>query len=85
VGHGYEVTEPNSFTGRIKLYFIHEDEKEMEDEVLSQKIINQNELNPNNVEIKILYKSKVVNKKFNMVLEVNNYVLNSLMKKYHTI
>jgi hypothetical protein len=81
VGHGYEVTEPNSFKGRIKLYFIHEDEKEMEDEVLVQKIINQNELNPNNVEIKILYKSKVVNKKFNMVLEVNNYVLNSLMKK----
>jgi hypothetical protein len=46
-----------------------------------QKIVNQNELNPNNVEIKILYKSKMVNKKFNMVLEVNNYVLNSLMKK----
>jgi hypothetical protein len=22
VGHGYEVTEPNSFKGRIKLYFI---------------------------------------------------------------
>jgi hypothetical protein len=81
VGHGYEVTEPNSFKSRIKLYFIHEDEKEMEDEVLVQKIINQNELNPNNVEIKILYKSKMVNKKFNMVLEVNNYVLNSLMKK----
>jgi hypothetical protein len=34
VGHGYEVTEPNSFKSRIKLYFIHEDEKEMEDEVL---------------------------------------------------
>jgi hypothetical protein len=74
VGHGYEATEPKSFKGRIKLYFIHEDE------VLVQKNINQNEVNPNNVEIKILYKSKVVNKKFNMVLEVNNYVLNSLIK-----
>jgi hypothetical protein len=26
VGHGYQVTERNLFKGRIKLYFIHEDE-----------------------------------------------------------
>jgi hypothetical protein len=40
--------------------------------------MKQNELEPNKSEMSILYKTKVLNKRFNMIIEVNEYVYNKL-------
>jgi hypothetical protein len=72
-GQNYEVIESKKDKYRIRIHNVYESEHSTENERIVQKIIRQNELNADYTEIRIVYKSKVVKKKFNIILEVNKY------------
>jgi hypothetical protein len=80
-GQNYEVIESKKDKYRIRIHNVYESEHSTENERIVQKIIRQNELNADYTEIRIVYKSKVVKKKFNIILEVNKYTYEYLMKR----
>jgi hypothetical protein len=81
IGQNCEVIEPKKDKYRIRIHNVYESEHSTENERIVEKIIRQNELNADYTEIRIVYKYKVVKKKFNVILEVNKYTYEYLMKR----
>lgn len=80
LGENYEVDQPKKHDHRIKVVGVHESEYE-EDLIMS--VIKQNELQENikDFKLKILRKSNVLNKRFNIIFEVDSSSYNLLINK----
>lgn len=74
----YNIEKPKSIKPRIKILGIHE---ENNDDNLSNKIVQQNKLNDVVKELKIVYKSKVKNNKFNLIIECDDRTHEYLLKQ----
>lgn len=81
LGERYEIKKPIPYKNRIKILGIHENEHDINNEMLIQKIVKQNDLQNEEAEIRIIYKSKISDKKFSMVIEVSSYIYKCLMKQ----
>lgn len=77
----YCFEKPELHRHRIKILGIHENEHNINEDMLVQKIVKQNDLENDLSEIKILYRSKVSTKKFNIVIEVNSYAYRRLIRQ----
>lgn len=72
MGDSYSVDVPKLLNHRIKVVGVHESEYSLTDDEIVSKIENQNSLqNNSDKKIKILRKTKIVNNRFTMVLEVD--------------
>jgi hypothetical protein len=79
MGQNYEVSEKRLHKNRIKIVGIHEQENSEKDKTLIEKIINQNELDRQRAEVEIIYRSKISNKRFSIILESNELVYKRLI------
>jgi predicted RNA-binding protein with PUA-like domain len=79
MGQNYEVSEKRLHKNRIKIVGIHEQENSETDKTLIEKIINQNELDRQRSEVEIIYRSKISNKRFSIILESNELVYKRLI------
>lgn len=83
LGENYEVDRPKIHDHRIKAVGIDECEYGDSDEIIIDKIIKQNDLESSskNFKLKILRKTVVINKKFNLILEADSSTYNFIINK----
>lgn len=79
LGEKYSVAEKELNKNRLKIISIHESEYVTNDDELIHKILNQNDLELDSSEIKVIHRSKIVNQKFNLIVEVNKYLYHKLI------
>lgn len=82
LGNNYEVDRPKTREHRIKVVGIHEDEYESTEEQIIERIVKQNDLRVNNrnFKMKILRRTKLLNRKFNLIVEADSDTYNSLIE-----
>lgn len=81
LGGNYEVDRPESLSQRLKIVGVNEEEFNLSNEALIMKIKKQNGLNKENTKIKILRKSNLFNKRFNIIVEVDSDIYRALASK----
>lgn len=83
LGNEFEVDRPKTHEHRIKVVGINECEHDTDDGDIINKVISQNNLDRtrNNFKLKILRKTNVVYRKFNIVFETDSTTYNSLIDK----
>lgn len=83
LGDSYEVNRPKVNEHRIKVVGVNESERNVSDESIIDRVIKQNELdrNDSNLNLKILRRTNVFNKKFNIIFEVDSSSYNLFINK----
>lgn len=83
LGDEYEVDRPKTHEHRIKVVGINECEHGIGDGDIIHKVIRQNDLEINNkdLKLKILRKTNIVNKRFNLIFETDSSTYNLFMNK----
>lgn len=81
MGAEYEIIKPSPKKNRIKVFGIHENEHNSDEQTIVTKIIRQNDLEVGTAEVKLLRKSNIVNKKFNLILELDEISFKKVAKK----
>lgn len=81
LGDSYNVTEKHLQRNRIKILGVDKMEENNTDEVIIKGIINQNKLDANRSEIKLVFRTKIRNGRFNIIIEVNEYVFSALINR----
>lgn len=81
LGGDYEVDTPRKHEHRIKVVAINECEYNVPEHDIIERVINQNHLDKSSMDfkIRILRKTNVVNKKFNIVFETDSNSYNLLI------
>ncbi|CAH0555186.1 unnamed protein product [Brassicogethes aeneus] len=82
MGDTYEVDRPKLLNHRIRVIGIHESEFNNTDEEILLKVLNQNGIEKKeNTRVKILRKTKVLNKKFKIIFEMDNDSYNLFIER----
>lgn len=82
LGQEYEVIESTPIIrNKMKIVGVYGDEYSQSDESLIEKLVRQNDLESDKSEIKLTYKGRLINNRFNLSIEVNRYVYEVLKKK----
>lgn len=71
MGQDYEIIKPTLQRNRVKVLYVDEREHKLEEDIIISKIIKQNNLDNYKAEIKIIRKTKIFNKTFNLILEMD--------------
>lgn len=72
MGQNYEVVERrNDVKCRLKIVGLDEEEMNETDDLLMKKMISQNDLKINGDNVKVVYRGKIRDRKFNMNIEVD--------------
>lgn len=85
MGDIYEIINPQPYKNRIKVIGIHENEFNVENDKVLEKIVKQNNLDEKNSCIKILRRSTVQSKKFNMFIELDKLSYEKIAAKKQII
>lgn len=82
LGSDYQVDRPKTREHRIKVVGIHEDQYESTEEQIIERVAKQNDLRVNNknFKIKILRRTQLLNRKFNLIVEADSVTYNSLIE-----
>lgn len=83
LGGSYDVERPKSLQHRVRIVGIDECEYDRNDSDILVKIVKQNELNINDncSKMDIIRKTKIIRKKFSIIIELDQNTYNVIIKK----
>lgn len=81
MGEDYEVVKPALRRNRLKVHYVDEREHKNDDQTMISKIVEQNALIEDRAEVKIIHKSQIFNRSFNMVIEMDEISYKEIVKK----